>query len=288
MSDSVDIKPDINEETTASEPVAQEQVDTSSTITTTTSTEPPAESKKEEGAGEQPATQNEEKVNFSIVFKKQNFNVDFGLDRTIGDLRQEVARLSGVPAALQKLMLKGLLKNDSDTLRTAGFKNGVKIMLVGSTIQDVLTTASTDAATAASSSSSGAEKEHMSEKLPHKKIVEKGKPEDAMHAMKFRHESLPDIPMQGILNNRGDKVRLSFKVPTQELWIQSKSSTQKISFLSIKGVQSEPIKGQEEYHIMSLQLGNSDATKYYLYWVPAQYVRAVSNTIMADYTGAYL
>lgn len=35
-----------------------------------------------------------------------------------------------------------------------GFKNGVKIMLVGSTIQDVLTTASTDAAAAAASSSS--------------------------------------------------------------------------------------------------------------------------------------
>lgn len=65
------------------------------TTTTTTSSEAPAveEKKAEEVATkEAPATQNEEKVNFTIVFKKQNFNVEFGLDRTIGDLRQEVAR----------------------------------------------------------------------------------------------------------------------------------------------------------------------------------------------------
>eukprot|EP00026_Physarum_polycephalum_P011743 Phypoly_transcript_11985.p1 GENE.Phypoly_transcript_11985~~Phypoly_transcript_11985.p1 ORF type:complete len:281 (+),score=47.10 Phypoly_transcript_11985:173-1015(+) len=269
----------------ASETPQKEEPTTTTTSTTSTPSEQPApsaeESKKEEPA---PPKDEGEKVSFTIAFKKQTFNVEFGLDSTIGDLRQEVAKLSGVPAALQKLMLKGMLKNDSDTLRTCGFKNGVKVMLIGSSIEDVLATASTDAATVASSAAP-AEREYMSEKLPHKKIIDKGKPEDVMYAVKFKHEPLPQEPLQGILNNRGDKVRLTFKVFSQELWISSKSSTQKIPFLTVKGVQSEPIKGQEEYHIMSLQLGNSDATKYYLYWVPAQYVRAVSNTIMSDYSG---
>jgi len=264
------------ETTTTTSPSESPATQKEETTTTTTSVDQPATDTEETKKAEAPQGEGE-KVAFTLAFKKQVFNVEFGLEQTIGDLRQEVAKLSGVPAALQKLMLKGMLKNDSDTLRASGFKNGVKVMLIGSTIQDVLTTASTDAATTASSSAP-VEREHMSEKLPHKKIIDKGKPEDVMYAVKFKHEALPES-LSGVLNNRGDKVRLTFKVYTQELWIASKSSTQKIPFLTIKDVHSEPIKGQEEYHIMSLQLGNSDATKYYLYWVPAQFVRAISATI---------
>jgi len=215
--------------------------------------------------------------------KKQTFSVEFDLDHTIGALRQEIARLTDVPAALQKLMLKGLLKNDADTLRASGFKNGVKVMLIGSTIQDVLTTTAPEKTIAEVASSSKTEKEHLSEKLPHKKIVDKGKPEDIMPGLRQGQESLPEIPLYGILNNRGDKVRLTFKIPTQELWLASKSSTQKLPFQTIRSVESEPIKGFEEYHIVSLQLGSGEGTKLYLYWVPAQYTRDLRNVIMTDY-----
>lgn len=37
---------------------------------------------------------------------------------------------------------------------------------------------------------------------------------------------------------------------SQELWIQSASSTQKLPFATIRSVASEPIKGREEYHIV--------------------------------------
>lgn len=62
------------------------------TTTTTTSTEQPPSA--EEPKKEEPAAPKDdgEKVSFTIAFKKQTFNVEFGLDRTIGDLRQEVAR----------------------------------------------------------------------------------------------------------------------------------------------------------------------------------------------------
>jgi len=228
-----------------------------------------------------------EKVKFSVNFKKQVFAIEMGWDQTVGDLRQEVAKLSGVPAALQKLMLKGLLKNDNDTLRNAGFSDGAKVMLIGSTIQDVMSTAALPPSKDEASSSSVAEKEHLSEKLPHKKIIEKGKPEKIMPGLKHRNESLPDFPLEGILNNRGDSVRLTFKVFTQELWIASKSNTQKLPFMSIRGVSSVPIKDNEEYHIVTLQLGSGEAQKYYLYWVPAQYSRAIANTIMTDYSAGY-
>lgn len=225
-----------------------------------------------------------ERVTFTVAFKKQTFYLEFGMDNTISDLRQEIARLTEVPAALQKLMLKGMLKNDSDTLRVSGFKNGVKVMLIGSTIQDVLTTAAPDKAVTDIASSVKTEKEYMSEKLPHKKIIDKGLPEDVMPGLRQGQEPLPDIPLYGILNNRGDKVRLTFKVAAQELWLSSKSSTQKLPFQTIRGVESEIIKGFEEYHIVSLQLGSGEGTKLYLYWVPAQYTRDIRNVIMTDYS----
>jgi hypothetical protein len=43
---------------------------------------------------------------------------------------------------------------------------------------------------------------------------------------------------------------------SQELWIQSASSTQKLPFASIRQVTSEPIKGHEEYHIVVRMASN--------------------------------
>eukprot|EP01111_Echinosteliopsis_oligospora_P006047 TRINITY_DN2001_c2_g1_i1.p1 TRINITY_DN2001_c2_g1~~TRINITY_DN2001_c2_g1_i1.p1 ORF type:complete len:286 (+),score=112.30 TRINITY_DN2001_c2_g1_i1:67-924(+) len=255
---------------------------TTSSSTTTTSTDSSSSSTTEttptQGGGEE--------IAFTVVFKKQTFPITYGAERTVGDLRIEIAKVTGIPAGLQKLMLKGMLKNDSETLSAAGIKNGVKIMLIGSTIQDVIT-AAPSSTPSSSSSSSATERENLCDKLPHKKIIEKGMPDDLMPAFRGGHDPLPEVPLYGVLNNRGDKVRLTFKVPTQELWISSKANTQKMPFLSIKGVTYEAIKGHEEYHIVILQLGSSEATRYFLYWVPAQYVRAIQNTIMADYTGGY-
>jgi len=67
---------------------------------------------------------------------------------------------------------------------------------------------------------------------------------------------LPATPLQGILNNIGQKVRLTFKTFTGELWISSASSTQKIPFTSIQSVTSEAIKGKEEYHIVVINIIN--------------------------------
>jgi len=72
---------------------------------------------------------------------------------------------------------------------------------------------------------------------------------------------------------------------SQELWIQSASSTQKLPFSTVRTVTSEAIKGREEYHIVTLQLGASDKSKYYLYFVPCQIVRAIKAALTGDYLG---
>jgi len=246
-----------------------------------------------------PDEKSAEKVKFTLNFKKQNFDIEFPLSSTLNDLRLHIASLTGVAAGLQKLMYKGMLKDDNKTLSELAFKDGAKLMLVGSSISEVMTVAS--ATTPQEASKIEAEKpasEPLSDQLPHKKIIDKGLPEGVEPGKIGRNEPLPQTPISGVLNNLGIKVRLTFKVWSQELWIQSATSTQKIPFGTIRSVASEPIKGNEQYHIVvsifkfgrdigsiskSLQLGASDRNKYFLYWVPCQYTRAMKSSIMSDF-----
>lgn len=58
-----------------------------------------------------------EALNFVVNFNKQNFDVkELGTDNTVGELRVVVAKLTKVDPPLQKLMLKGLLKDDNASL----------------------------------------------------------------------------------------------------------------------------------------------------------------------------
>jgi len=228
-------------------------------------------------------------LKININFKKQNLIIDIGLDNTISEFRLFVASITGVAPGLQKLMWKGLLKEDSKTVSEMGMKDGIKMMLVGSTITEVMSASS--APTPNSTSESKAEETAavipLSEQTQHKKIIDKGLPEGAEPGKRNKHENLPEVPLQNILNNIGQKVRLTFKMWTQELWIQSASNTQKLPFMSIRQVTSEPIKGNEDYHIVVLHLGSTDKQKYFLYWVPSQYTRAIKTSLTSDYLGGY-
>jgi len=223
-----------------------------------------------------------ELIHFTINYKKQNFAIEFGSENTLSSLRIHIAKLTGVAAALQKLMLKGMVKDDTKTLNELGLKEGAKLMLVGSTINDVMA-ASAPPPTTTEAKAEETKVEALCDQMPHKKFIEKGPPEGSEPGKKGKHEPLPQNSIEGIYNNIGTKVRLTFKVWVQELWIQSASSTQKVPFASIRSVSSEPIKGKEEYHILILQLGGSDKSKYFLYFVPCQYIRAIKTTILSDY-----
>lgn len=105
-----------------------------------------------------------------------------------------------------------MLKNDDSTLQQVGIKSGAKVMLIGTNPADIDTNKA-----AASSSSSGenldwdkVEKDvPISEQKQHKKMLDKGKPEDTPAGIKDRQMDLPQgqnyIP--GLLNNVGTKVR---------------------------------------------------------------------------------
>ena len=68
----------------------------------------------------------------------------------------------------------------------------------------------------------------------HKRVLEKGKPDDAMPGVRGRQDPLPSTPIAGMLNKQGAKVRLTFKHDAEQVWIGTKDRTQKLPLNSIR------------------------------------------------------
>ena len=227
--------------------------------------------------------ENSEKVEFKVVYNKKKYDVSFGLDDTIGALKVHLADIINVPNSMQKVMIKGLAK-DEMTLRQVGVVKGSKVMVVGSTITDILeVNKKPSAQQLKEEAQEEAAKEAWSEQKLHKKVLDKGKPDDVMPGLKNTKESLPGVPLSGMMNKSGGKVRLTFKLELDQLWIGTKERTEKVPLNSIKNVVSEAIVGQEEYHILALQLGPTEASRYFIYWVPAQYVDGIKEAILGKW-----
>ena len=65
-------------------------------------------------------------------------------------------------------------------------------------------------------------KELLSEQTQHKKILDKGKPDDVYPGIKHSNDPLPPSPISGLCNKYGAKVRLHFKLELEQLWIGTK------------------------------------------------------------------
>lgn len=115
------------------------------------------------------AESGKELVELKVIWNKNKYDVKFCLDSTGAELKQKIHSLTGLsgplppppppqpapplaavgrsgnryscllglPPAMQKVMFKGLLPEEK-TLREIKVTNGAKIMVVGSTINDVL------------------------------------------------------------------------------------------------------------------------------------------------------
>ncbi|KAK3782143.1 hypothetical protein RRG08_032899 [Elysia crispata] len=226
-----------------------------------------------------------EKVRFTVIYKKQKHEVSWPLDCTVSKLKSHIESLTSVPASLQKIMYKGLAK-DEKTLRELNVVEGAKLMVIGSTLNDVLAVSAPSKTELQDDekTTSKAAKEPLSEQKQHKKVLDKyGKPEDVPVGIKGLSEALPQVPLSGMYNKSGGKVRLTFKLDSDQLWLGTKERTVKIPMPSIKAVVSEAIKDHEDYHIMGIQLGPTEASNYWIYWVPAQYVEAVKEAILGKW-----
>jgi len=228
-----------------------------------------------------------DELNVKMVWNKKTYEMKVGFENTVLDFRNEVKRLTGIPVNMQKIMYKGLVKDDSLTLKQVKLTEKAKVMVVGSTAEDVeqVKTTLPQQIKAEALASATTTKEPLCKQKIHKKVLDKGKPDDVPVGIKGRKDSLPPAPLSGFINKAGGKVRLTFKLEVDQLWLGTKERTEKLPMSSIRNVISEPIEGHEEYHILGLQLGPTEASRYWLYWFPQQYVDAVKDTILGKWQG---
>jgi len=241
-----------------------------------------------EGVMEQPENNTDQKIlkeinTFKVIFNKQKYDISFDLYATVAQLKEHLHSVIGVPKEMQKVMVKGLAK-DEKSLKECGITSGSKVMVIGSTFDDVLALSRPSALTVGEEKQKSIPaKELLSQQKVHLKILDKGLPDDVLPGVRNIKEPLPPHPISGMVNKSGGKVRLTFKMENDQLQIGTKERTEKISMSSIKNVVNEPIEGHEEYHIMGIQLGPTEASRYWIYWVPAQYVDAIKDAILGKW-----
>ncbi|XP_056144269.1 ubiquitin domain-containing protein UBFD1 isoform X2 [Lampris incognitus] len=253
------------------------------------------------------AEDKQEMVDLKIIWNKIKYDLKIPVDSTGARLKERIHSLTGLPPAMQKVMYKGLLPEDK-TLREIKITNGAKIMVVGSTINDVLAVNTPKEVIQQEVKAEENKKEPLCRQKQHRKVLDKGKPDDIMSAVKGakvrdelvyhnrsqkQHRSivtntviserLPTVPLSGMYNKSGGKVRLTFKLEQDQLWIGTKERTEKVPMGSIKNVVTEPIEGYEDYHMMAFQLGPTEASQYWVYWVPAQFVDAIKDTVLGKW-----
>uniref|UniRef100_A0A2I3HY21 Ubiquitin-like domain-containing protein n=1 Tax=Nomascus leucogenys TaxID=61853 RepID=A0A2I3HY21_NOMLE len=186
-----------------------------------------------------------ELVDLKIIWNKTKHDVKFPLDST------------GLPPAIQKVMYKGLVPEDK-TLGEIKVTSGAKIMVVGSTINDVLAVNTPKDAAQQDAKAEDNKKEPLCRQKQHRKVSDKGKPKDVMPSVKGAQEHLLKVPLSSMYNKSGGKVRFTLKLEQHQLWIATKERAEKLPVGSIKNV---PL-----------------TTAYWVYWVRTQYVDAIKDT----------
>eukprot|EP00879_Flechtneria_rotunda_P006871 GHRR01007216.1.p1 GENE.GHRR01007216.1~~GHRR01007216.1.p1 ORF type:complete len:295 (+),score=86.84 GHRR01007216.1:1136-2020(+) len=232
-------------------------------------------------AAEHGAAPDAPQITFKVQYGKNSADLKRPASSTVGDLKAEVEKTLSIPPSMQKLMYKGLLKNDTDTLEKVGIRNGAKVLLIGSSQADIAA-AKPEAATAGADGSklnwdAPKQDEDICKQTQHAKVIAKGPPEDALPGIKDKQVPLPDSlnNFNGLYNSTGTKVRLTFKPESQQLWIASATNTQRIPYGSISKIESWLIQGHEGYSILALHLGSGGSSKYWLYFFPSQYVSGI-------------
>lgn len=76
-------------------------------------------------------------VEFTIIHNKDKYTVSMPLLSTIAQLKDKLVDMIGVPSKMQKIMIKGLAKDDQ-TLESLNVSSSSKIMVVGAKLQDIV------------------------------------------------------------------------------------------------------------------------------------------------------
>jgi hypothetical protein len=134
------------------------------------------------------ASTDDSTLTLEVSFGKTIHSVTVSLDSTVKDLKDAIHAKTEVPPAVQKLIIKGFkgnLKNDTDIVRSLGIKNPSKVMLVGSTLDKIISATTPDASPSKKKQEPDTPPTPLvSQAKEHKKAIDKGVPSDAEPAIK--------------------------------------------------------------------------------------------------------
>jgi len=227
-----------------------------------------------------------EAVFFGIVMRllvkhgKDTIEVDTEATATVSQLKEELATRTGVQPAMQKLMFKVQLKEDAKTLQEVGLKDGTKLMLIGTSVEQVLSMAIAPKVVSEAPEDDKAKKEaEAAEMKKHEKVVKLGVPADAEPPLLGQQVPFPkDRSVTGMLNAKGERIRLTLKPSSDELWISTSTGCAKLPYNSIVDVTATPIPDHPGYSIFTLNAGHNH--KVPIYFLPTHYARSLKITLV--------
>uniref|UniRef100_H0Y1A6 UBFD1 PH-like C-terminal domain-containing protein n=1 Tax=Otolemur garnettii TaxID=30611 RepID=H0Y1A6_OTOGA len=212
-----------------------------------------------------------------IIWNKTKHDVEFPV-RQQRELKQKIHSIIGLPPAMQSVRNKGLTTEDK-TLGEIKVTSGPKIMVVGSVTNDVLAVNVPKDAGQQDAKTEENKKDPLCKQKQHRKVSDKGKPEDVMPSVKRAQELLSLEPLSDTYKSRG-KVKHTFKLKQEQLWMGTEE-TEKLPMGSIKNVDVNTVEGHGGYHMMAFH-GPHGSSYYWVYWAP-QYVDAIKDTMLGKW-----
>ncbi|VDD82641.1 unnamed protein product [Mesocestoides corti] len=217
-------------------------------------------------------------VHLTVIHNRKRYPLELSPDLTVRDLKLQLEALTNVPADMQKLIFQGILQDETTLSELKLPSSGVKIMLIGSerSATDKIRNQVAVSATPEKTEDDTSAAENWSTTAEHRRVLTSyGKPEDAIVGFSVSEVLPDDQTLVGLHDKRGRALRLRFKAETHELWLATTSATHKIPLSTIQAVDHQPIVDDPGYHIMAFQLGPTIKSRFFVYWVPAQYVESI-------------
>ncbi|KAL7061653.1 hypothetical protein AAHC03_0728 [Spirometra sp. Aus1] len=232
------------------------------------------------------SSSSDECVSLTVVHNRHRYDLTFPINSTVLSMKERLESLTNVPADMQKLVFHGIL---DDSKRLSELKlppRDAKLMLIGSERSAAEQVRKAEQKGQPAEASPGPVNEDSDSDLSsdgeHRRVLERfGMPDDVMVGIMNSQDLLaPDEALSGMYDKRGQSLRLRFKPETSELWLATNSVTHKVPLATIHDVRSQPIKEHPEYHIMAFQLGPTKKSRFFVYWLPAQYVECIKTMVM--------
>ncbi|KAH7824536.1 putative Ubiquitin domain-containing protein UBFD1 [Monocercomonoides exilis] len=224
-------------------------------------------------------------IKFEIKAGKISYQIEFGAENTVLELKQYIEAASGIPVANQKLMFKGSMRNEA-TLTESGVLNGGKILCIGSLPSAIQLTKQKATETTASLEQILESEAKAKAEVPwcheekHRRVIMHGPPDGSISPESGKHSLPPSGQITGLMNSRCERIRIRFSAYERVMVILSDKGQEVLSYNKIRSVNSQPIEQYEGYFMMALKYGETDKHVKFIYFVPSQFVDAIKTTII--------